>query len=239
MSKQNDRPVALVTGSRKGIGRQLCSHLLGKGYVVVGFSRGPADWEAEDFTHFEADVAVEKDVRSVMRYITKDFGRLDVLVNNAGVASMNHFLLTPLETASSIINTNLLGVFLVSREAAKLMRRRKFGRIVSFGSAAVPLRLPGEAVYLAAKNAVVTFSQVLAHELAMFGITVNVVGPSPTQTDMIRGVPEEKINALLDALPIKRLTTFEDIFNVVDFFLSPASSAITGQVVYLGGAHNS
>ncbi len=230
--------VALVTGARRGIGRYLSQHLLEQGYKVVGCARNPCEWEAEGFTYRETDVTDEGQVTALIRFIRKEFGCLDVLLNNAGVASMNHTLLMPLKTAQTIVDVNLLGPFVVSREAAKLMLTRKRGHIVNFGSSAVSLRLAGEAVYIASKCGLVALTHTMARELADFGITVNLVGPSPTDTDMMRGVPSQKIEQFVEALPIKRLTTFEDIANVVDFFLAEASEAITGQVIYLNGMPN-
>jgi 3-oxoacyl-[acyl-carrier protein] reductase len=90
--------VALVTGARKGIGRFLAEHLLQQGYRVMGCSRNPADWQAKGFTHVEADVSDEQQVKALMREIRQSCGRLDVAINNAGVASMNHMLLTPVST---------------------------------------------------------------------------------------------------------------------------------------------
>ena len=116
------------------------------------------------------------------------------------------------------------------------MRRQRRGRIVNLGSIAVPLNVEGEAVYAASKSAVVTFTRTLARELAEWNITCNVVGPAPIETDLIRGVPPGKIQALLDRLPLSRAGSYEDVANVVDFFTDPASSAVTGQVIYLGGA---
>jgi 3-oxoacyl-[acyl-carrier protein] reductase len=130
----------------------------------------------------------------------------------------------------------VLGSFLVCREAAKLMQRARTGRIVNFSTVAVPLLLDGEAMYAASKSAVETLTRVLAREFGTFGITVNAVGPTPIATDLIRNVPEEKIRAITNRLPIQRLGTMEDVWNVVEFFLRPESAAITGQVIYLGGA---
>ena len=230
-----EKSVALVTGARTGIGRFLSEHLIRQGYRVWGCSRKPAEWQAEGFTYVETDVTDEPQVKALMRRISTEDGRLDVLLNNAGTSSMNHFLLTPVETYKKLMDTNLLGTWLVSREAAKLMRKRKVGRIVNFGSVAVPLRLAGEAVYVASKSAVESLSQVISRELIDYGITVNVVSPAPVLTDMIRGVPKEKIDKLLESLTIRRMSTLEDVANVVDFFLRPQSDAITGQVIYLGG----
>jgi len=228
-------PVALVTGARTGIGRFLAEHLIAAGYQVVGCSREAADFGTDKYIHARTDVSDETQVVALLRTVRKSHGRLDVVLNCAAAASMNHTLLTPASTVERLMNTNVLGVFLVSREAAKLMRTRRFGRIVNFSSVAAPLRLEGQAVYAASKSAVVMLSQVMAREFADFGITVNVVGPAPTSTDMIRGVPKRKIESLISSMPIKRMGTFEDVANVVDFFLRAESAAITGQVIYLGG----
>jgi 3-oxoacyl-[acyl-carrier protein] reductase len=230
--------VALVTGTRKGIGRHLAEHLLRGGYDVVGCSREEPDWEAQRFTHVAADVSDEQDVKRLLARVRELHGRLDVVINNAGVASMNAALLTPGSSARRMMDVNLVGTFQVSREAAKLMRRHSFGRIVNLSSVAVPLRLAGQAAYVASKAAVESLSQVLAREFAPFGITVNVVGPPPIDTDMTRGVPREKLERVTDALAIGRMGTFADVSNVIDFFLREESSAVTGQTIYLGGVPN-
>ena len=148
---------------------------------------------------------------------------------------MNAALLTPAATVDEILATNVRGTALVSRESAKLMMRRKYGRIVNFGSIAVPMRIEGEAVYAASKAAVASYSRILARELAPFGITVNVVAPSPIETDLLRGVPQDKLQSLVERQAIKRMGRMEDVANVVDFFIRPESDFITGQVLYLGG----
>jgi 3-oxoacyl-[acyl-carrier protein] reductase len=149
---------------------------------------------------------------------------------------MNHALLTPVESVRRITETNFTGTFLCCREAAKIMRQRHWGRIVNVGSVAVPLALEGESVYAASKAAVITLSRVLARELGLHGITVNVVGPGPVRTDMTSSVPEEKMEQLIARLPLRRYTESHDITNVIDFFLRPGSESVTGQVIYLGGA---
>lgn len=115
------------------------------------------------------------------------------------------------------------------------MLRHKSGRIVNFATVATPLRLEGEAIYAASKAAVESFTQVLARELGQTGVTVNAVGPTPVPTDLIKSVPQEKMDALLARQAIRRFGTMKDIINVVDFFASPQSDFITGQVIYLGG----
>jgi 3-oxoacyl-[acyl-carrier protein] reductase len=231
-----EEQVVLITGTSRGIGGDLARHFLAQGCKVVGCSRGAAPDLGSAYTHHQVDVTHEPAVASMLRAVARQHGRLDILVNNAGTAAMNLALTTPGETAERLMATNFLGSFLVAREAAKLMMRRRYGRIINLSTVAVPLRVEGESIYAAAKSAVVTFTQILAKELAPLGITCNVVGPGPIRTDLIAGVPEEKLQALLDRLPMKRFCTFADVAGAVDFFAKPESQAITGQVLYLGGA---
>jgi 3-oxoacyl-[acyl-carrier protein] reductase len=235
MAETPDKRVALVTGSRKGIGKHLAGHLVRSGYRVVGCSRGAADWSADGYDHRTADVTDEKQVVALLGEVRKAYGRLDVVINNAGIASMNHLLLTPGTAMERILRTNFVGTALVSRESAKLMLKGGGGRIVNFTTVAVPLHLEGEAVYVASKAAVEAFTRTLAYELAPWSVTVNAVGPTPIETDLIRSVPKEKIDAILARLAVKRLGTFDDVTNVVDFLISPASGYVTGQIIYLGG----
>ena len=228
-------PAILITGARKGIGRALVEHYLARGYRVVGCSRRPSDLNAEGYRHHCLDIGQERDVRGMMAQIRGEMGGLDALVNNAGVAAMNHALLTPIETVRQVLETNVVGTFLVSREAARLLRAATRGRIVNLSTVAVPLDLEGEAIYAASKAAVESLTRILARELAPLGITCNAVGPTPIETDLIRGVPQDKIDRLVAAQPIPRQGRPEDVANVIDFFLRPESDFITGQVLYLGG----
>ena len=134
-----------------------------------------------------------------------------------------------------LFETNFLGTFLCSRQAVKLMQKNKFGRIVNFSTVAVPLNLEGEAIYASSKCAVEQFTKIFAKEIAPFGITVNIIGPTPIQTDLIKAVPKIKIDELLNQQAIKRMGNFDDIINVVNFFIKNESNFITGQTIYLGG----
>lgn len=228
-------PVTLITGSRKGIGRYLAQHYVTRGHQVVGCSRSKPDWRMQGYEHVQADVGDEASVLHLFSHLRKNYGGLDHLINNAGVASMNHSLLMPMKTAQDLVQTNYLGTYLFSREAAKLMKRKRYGRIVNFSTVAHPLKLEGEAIYASSKAAVESLAAVMAYELAAYGITVNVVGPTPIDTDLTRAVPKPKMEALLRRQAIPRYGTFEDVANVVDFFLSGNSDFITGQRIYLGG----
>lgn len=235
MAGSTDRPVALITGASSGIGSYLARRYAAQGLQVIGFSRRAGEIPGPDYDQVQGDVTDEQQVRSLFSYLRDRYDRLDILINNAGVASMNYAMLTPTETAQRILSTNFLGTFLLCREAARLMRQRSFGRIVNLGTVAVPMNIEGESIYAASKSAVVTFTRILAKELAPFNITCNVVGPTPIDTNLIKSVPEEKIQKIIDLLTIKRMGTCADVANVIDFFIRPESDYITGQVIYLGG----
>ena len=158
----------------------------------------------------------------MVKDIRKKFGKIDVLINNAGIASMNHILLTPISTIQKIFETNFTGTFLFTRETAKLMIKKKKGRIINAAS----------------KSAIENFTRISARELSEFGITVNALGPTPINTDLIKGVPDDKMQALLNSQLIKRYGELDDISNVTDFLIDEKSSFITGQIIYLGGISN-
>jgi len=225
----------VITGTSRGIGLGLANHFLAAGDVVCGCSRAPAALQHERYTHFELDVASEPDVVAMIRAVMRRHGRIDALLNNAATASMNHALLSPARTAQAIFATNFHGTFLFCREAAKAMVRAGTGRIVNFTTVATPLRLEGESLYAASKAAVESFTEILAREVGAAGVTVNALGPTPIQTDLIKNVPKAKMEALLDRQAIRRFGEMADIVNVVEFFLAPASGFVTGQVIYLGG----
>lgn len=227
--------IILITGSRKGIGYQLVQYYLNIGYIVIGCSRSESEVNHDNYTHYTLDVSDEEKVSMMFSDIRKKFGKLDVLINNAGMASLNHSLLTPISTVKKLFDTNFLGTFIVSRQAVKLMQKNKFGRIINFSTVAVPLNLEGEAIYASSKAAIEQFTKIFSKEVSSMGVTVNLIGPTPIQTDLIKAVPKVKIDELLNQQAINRLGEFEDVINVIDFFIKRESNFITGQTIYLGG----
>ncbi len=225
----------VITGTRKGIGLGLAEHFLDEGWEVAGCSRGEGAIEHAHYRHFSLDVANEEAVVAMAHALGRDWGGVDALLNNAGIASMNHALLTPVATVTRVFQTNFTGTFLFCREMAKLMRKTGAGRIVNFTTVAHPLRLEGEAVYAASKAAVESLTRILGRELAPLRVTVNAVGPTPVRTDLIRGVPSAKIDALVGRQAIPRMGELRDVINAVEFFLREESDFVTGQVLYLGG----
>lgn len=227
--------VIIITGTRKGIGHFLAEQYLREGNVVYGCSRRECKISHENYHHTRLDVSDESAVMAFVRNIYREQKRIDVLINNAGMASMNHILLTPKTTAEKVFSTNFIGTFLMSRECAKFMIRQKSGRIVNYSTVAVALNLQGELVYSSSKAAIEQLTRVLAGEIGESGVTVNTVGPTPIDTDLIKNIPGNKIEELKNHQCIKRLGRFEDVKNVIDFFIRPESEFITGQTIYLGG----
>jgi len=225
----------IITGNRKGIGRFLTENYLENGYLVAGCSRAETDLVHPNYLHFKLDVSDEKAVKQMVRSVAKQFGQIDALINNAGIAIMNHALLTPYSALEKVFKTNVFGTFLFCRETAKEMMKNKFGRIVNFSTISVPVKLEGELIYASSKAAVESMTQILCRELASLGITVNCVAPTLIKTDLIKNVPIETIEKLIDRLPLKQYGTYQDVLNTIDYFLHENSNMVSGQTIYLGG----
>jgi len=236
MSKKIDNRVVLITGSRTGIGRGLAERFLEKGAQVVGCSRGACDLDSQTYRHFSLDLAEEADVRKMFVEVRRGYGRLDVLVNNAGMLATAPAMLTAGQTVRDIVGINFLGMLLCCREAAEVMKRGGSGRIVNLTSIAVPLASIGNSVYSASKAAVEQFTRVFAKEVYAFGITVNALGLPPVEnTGMSEALPEGAVADTLDRITVKRMVTVEEVAHAVDFVAAEQSGAITGQTLYLGG----
>jgi 3-oxoacyl-[acyl-carrier protein] reductase len=200
---------------------------------VLGMSRTlpPEEiYEHAGYYHIYGDLTLPHDIAAYLS--SYDF---DILINCAGVASMNHSMITPIETIEKIYVVNTISAMVLAREAAKKMMFKKWGRIINFSTCAVPMDLAGESAYASSKAAVESLTRILAREYADYGITVNCIGPNPIHTDLIKNVPAEKIGAVLDRQAISRLASFADVLNVCDFYISDRSEMITGQTIYLGG----
>jgi 3-oxoacyl-[acyl-carrier protein] reductase len=227
--------IILITGTSRGLGKQLAEYYLEAGHTVSGCSRNETSIKHAAYRHYTLDVSDENAVVAMVRETAREFGKIDILINNAGTASMNHFLLTPLSTVRKIFDTNFIGTFLFCREVSKVMMKHNGGKIVNFVSVATPLKLEGESVYAASKAAVLNFSETIAKELGPHRIMVNCVGPTPVNTDLIKAVPKDKIESLIQMQSLKRMGEFEDVKKVVDYFTGDENDFITGQTIYLGG----
>jgi len=229
--------LTLITGSRRGIGRMMADHVLKHGGRVAGFARGDSTIDHPDYHHVQVDVADPASVQRGFTELKKTADTVDIVVNNAAVLTSQYAMIMPPAAAAAMVNTNLLGAFLVSREAAKLMRRTKWGRIINIGSMAVGLEPIGDSLYAATKAGLTTMGNVLAKELAPLNVTCNTLAISAIATDMLAQLPQDKIGQVVAGLPLPRFAEPDDIFNVLDFLASERSSYVTAQTIYLGGVN--
>lgn len=225
----------LITGASRGLGKALANHFLEQGDTVIGCSRSEGDIEHENYHHYPLDVTSSEEVSDLFFQLRKRLKYLDGLINNAGVASMNAFALTPNSSYEKIFGVNVQGTYLFCQAALGLLKRSKHPRIINMTTVAVPLQLEGESLYAASKGAVETMTKVIAKEYGYFNITCNAIGPSPIDTNLIKNVPKKKIQELLEKQAVRKQAKPADVVNVADFFLSPDSDLISGQTIYLGG----
>jgi 3-oxoacyl-[acyl-carrier protein] reductase len=229
-----DNAVAVVTGASRGIGLEIAKFLTSEGYETISLSRTPPSIESK-LIHIETDLTSMESIQQAFIKIKKEFGRVDVLINNAAVLKSQYLMITPEQSISSMIDTNLTGSIFVSREAIKIMRKRQFGRIIMISSMATALKPIGDAVYAASKAGLETFSSILARECQSIGITSNVLAISAFDTEMYRSLSPENVQKVVDGIPIPGFVSVEDITNVVDFLISTRSGGITAQIIRLGG----
>lgn len=227
--------VIVITGTSRGIGNGMARHFLAEGHLVAGCSRGASTIEDDNYFHSTVDVGRDEEVRGWVRSIKKHFGRIDILVCNAGHAPANLLMaMTSAAVLSDLLQVNVTGTFNVCREIAKVMLLQRSGTIITISSMAVGLHEEGTSAYAASKAAIVEMTKIMAKELAPAGITCNVIAPSILMTDVVEELGEEIIDRALSKLTIKRMVSFEEVCNIVSFFAGPASRCITGQIIHMG-----
>lgn len=230
------KPVMLISGTSKGIGKYLADYYLSKGFLVIGCSRSTCIIKNDNYIHITADISNEDEILNIFRIIRKNYKRLDVLVNNAAInpAILNVAFL-PYETIQKIFKVNVFAPIMFCREAIKLMSRNKFGRIINLGSMATRHEVAGEALYTATKASINAFTRVLSKEVINLGITVNVLAPSAIETDLSKAINQDALMEVLNRNAIKQYGDLIDVSNSIDYLIKEESKSVTGQVIYLGG----
>lgn len=240
-----DGKTALVTGASRGIGRAIALCLAAEGArVAINYAGNvkaaeevKASVEAAGGTAIlcQADIADSAAVEAMIADVVKEFGAIDILVNNAGITRDTLLMRMKDEDFAKVLDTNLKGVFYCTKAVAKLMMKKRSGRIVNMASVVGLVGNAGQTNYAAAKAGVIGFSKSAAKELASRGITVNVVAPGFIGTDMTAGLPESVKEKMLTDIPLGRMGEPEDVANTVLFLASDQASYITGQVVNVDG----
>ncbi|MCH2142293.1 MAG: 3-oxoacyl-[acyl-carrier-protein] reductase [Phycisphaerales bacterium] len=239
-----DRRVAIVTGASRGIGRSIAKQLATDGFLVVAVARN-ADALNELVSEVQSagghaegrpcDLMDDAAVDGLIEGVVEGHGRLDVLVNNAGVTRDGLVLRMSDDDFDTVIATNLRAVFRLCRAVARPMMRQRWGRIINIGSVVGMMGNPGQANYAAAKAGLIGMTRSIGKELGGKGITANVVAPGWIDTDMTAALPEAMLKEATARLPLRRLGQSQDIADGVSFLASDRASYITGHVLTIDG----
>lgn len=239
-----ERRIAVVTGASRGIGLAIARQLADDGFHVVLVARDEAKLQSAQ-TEIESkggvaesracDLSNSADVESLIEGVVSDRGRIDVLVNNAGINRDGLILRMSDEDFHDVLAVNLTAVFVACRASARPMMRGRWGRIINISSVTGLIGNPGQANYAAAKSGIIGLTKTLAKELGSKGITANVVAPGFIETDMTDAMSEEVLSEAAKRLPLRRLGQPEEIAHAVSYLASEGAGYVTGQVLTVDG----
>lgn len=236
--------IAIVTGAVKGIGRAIVSRLVSENYFVIaidvdekGGKKLLAEFGKEKIQFAKANICKAKIVKHLFEKILKEYKRVDVLVNNAGIIRDNLIWNMSEEDFDLVMNVNLKGTWLMCREVSKIMRQQNSGRIINISSRAW-LGNRGQSNYSASKAGVIALTRVLALELGKYNVSVNTIAPGLIDTPLTQKIEKNVLQNLIEAQPTKTMGKPEDVANVVAFLTSEKTQFITGQTIYVDGGKN-
>lgn len=244
MSQLTDR-VAIVTGASRGIGRAIALELAGRGAsVIVNYNSSPvgadevvsaATAAGGNAAAVQADVSKEEQVDALFKKTVELYGKVDIVVNNAGVTRDNLIIRMKQEDFDTVIDTNLKSAWLMCKAAISAMMRKRYGRIINISSVSGVVGQAGQTNYSASKAGLIGLTKALAREYANRGITVNAVAPGFVLTDLTKDLPEDLVKQLNSVIPLGRWGTPEEIARATAFFASDDAGYITGQVLNVDG----
>lgn len=236
---------ALVTGGSRGIGKGIVEMFLNAGAHVIFTYRSNDQAANETLETFKktykhvymikADITMEEDITKLHEFVISTFGSLDILINNAGVTHDGLMLRMDLSQFQFILQTNLTGVWLMSKTFLKMLLKSEHGKIVNISSVSGILGNAGQSNYSAAKAGVIGLTKAMAREYATKGLNVNAVAPGFTETDMTKKLTESQVNSILQSIPMKTLGSVEDVAGAVLFLSSDLSNYVTGQTIVVDG----
>jgi NAD(P)-dependent dehydrogenase (short-subunit alcohol dehydrogenase family) len=236
-----NKPVAIVTGASRGIGKAICKKLIEDGFYTVAVDIDPQrdddqlkESGEENIKYYKRDICNEKDVKELFAEVVKRYGKVNAVVNNAGIIRDNMIWKMTAEDFDAVINVNLKGTWLMCREAAIIMKEQKFGKIVNIASRAW-LGNAGQTNYSASKAGVVALTRVLALELGRYNVIVNTVAPGLIDTPLTQKLEKDVLQKLIDAQPTKTMGKPSDVANTVSYLVSDNAQLITGQTIYVDG----
>ena len=235
-----DKRIAIITGAAKGIGKAISERMVKENYITilvdVDKENGEllASYLGESAKFISCDISNKEEVNSLFETVTKEYGGVDVIVNNAGIIRDNVIWKMPEEDFDKVVDINLKGTWLMCKIAGTLMREQQRGRIVNIASRAW-LGNRGQSNYSASKAGVVGLTRVLALELGKYGVLVNAIAPGLIDTPLTQKLPENVQEKLIQAQPTKSMGKPEDIANAVAFLCDSNTRFITGQTIYVDG----
>lgn len=236
-----EQKVALVTGASRGIGKACAQALAQAGYLVAIHFRSQEQQARELAASlpgakiFQADLGQEESCKDLVKQVKESFGRIDVLVNNAGMSIDQLITFAKPSEFDQVLDVNLKSIFNLSKTASRVMIKQKSGVIINMSSVVGHTGNAGQSMYAASKGAITAFTKSIASDLASFGIRANCVAPGFIKTDMTGELPPAAQAALLERVPLKRLGTPEEVAACVVFLASDGASYITGSTIHVNG----
>lgn len=231
-----DKKVVLLTGASGGLGSELAKLFASKVQLILQYNSRPIDWStSEDVLCVKADLTKETDVQSLVEQGVAKFGRIDVLINNAGVSESAVSWKTEFESWKRTMAVNLDAPFLMTKYVIPHMRAKQTGRIINISSVVATSGVVGTSAYAASKAGLLGLTKTLSKELAGFGITVNALALGYFDRGMIEDVPENQLEQLKKEVPMKRLGSPKEIYKTIEWLMTDEGGYVTGQTVHLNG----